>query len=662
MVSLGLGDRQPAPLRVPMSPTRLLPASLFQTGTVSSFNSSSTSSVQKRTSPSGSLSSPLSKPRFSVAAFTTGAYENEAPDMTPDQAKAEIMRRLEKKDITASRKGSSNSSTKKFSLKRSNTAGSSNGSPTIDHLSRVLEEVATEGSLSLVKAVVSMGADPSGRTKKSKNEALAKATTSGHARVVDFLLRNGANYGDVRLKVKYTPIDYALLSAAYKEHAELASCLIASHGAKPVAEQWPRQLEDTQYYWAETQVQLAKLSVLDGISRWENVEAGMSVMRFIMGSSKFDPAALVSGSFDSKSELQSTNYQNRPWQTTYEVSVLACFAGAGWADTVEEMLALKSATKDYEKEDDLQQHQGKKTRFVSPVSALSKETWQRRPDDALRILHLLADRNFDLCLSQRTQTDAGQRTPMGRAIAADAAQGVELLLQHKPTLIREEIFFRRNKRETKALPFVVAIALDRLEVSRVLLRSGAHPRDPAIENMNTLQFAASENGEAATAVLHEMLPMASEFTYEALDVAIRRKNKSNVRVLLDYISAAASRGEIAALPPVYDSILLCTETDKDVETKFSYVGLIDMIHQWDAGRALHRPQLPSILNAIRKDNYAGVEKLMQLGIVTGKSLVLNSKARPIGELGECTVLECCETTKRSSDWLAMLRYHGALLY
>ncbi|KAF3031571.1 hypothetical protein E8E11_001160 [Didymella keratinophila] len=550
----------------------------------------------------------------------------------------------------------------KFSLKRSNTAGSGNGAFTLESLSHVLEEVSQDGSLSLVKAVVAMGADPTGRTKKSKNEALAKATAAGHARVVDFLLRNGAKYGDVRLKVKHTPTDYALLSAAYKEHAELASCLIASHGANPMTEQWPREIEDTQHYWAESRVRLAKSSVLDGISRWQNVEVGMSVMKFIMGSSRFDPSALISGLFDNKSELQAASYQYRPWQTTYEVSALACFSSVGWADTVEEMLALKGAPKDYEKADDLQQHQEKKTCFVTPVNALSKETWQKRPDDALRILHLLADRGFDLSLVQRTHTDTGLRTPLGRAIAADAAQGVELILQHKPTLVREEIFFRRGKRETKALPFVAALALDRLEVSRVLLRSGAHPQEPAIEDMNILQFAASESGEAATTMLEEMLPMAPELIYEALDFAIRRNKKSNVRVVLNFISAAANRGEIAALPPAYDSVLLCTDIDKDVETKFSYIALIDMVHQWDEGSALHLPQLPSILNAIRKDNYAGVEKLMQLGIVDGRSLVLNSKARPTGESDEWTVLECCETTKRSSDWLALLRYHGAPLY
>ncbi|KAF3007856.1 hypothetical protein E8E13_010816 [Curvularia kusanoi] len=663
MASLSLNTQQPAPLRLPMSPVTLPPATLSRMGTVSSTKSSSVSSVRIRSPSIGPPSSPSSKPRFSVAAFTTGAYENQAPDITSEQARTEIARRIDEKGILSNRKGSTGSSIMKgFSFKRSNTAGTDNGGPSLETLNQILEEVAQEGNLSLVRAVVALGADPACKTKKCKHEALAKATVAGHARIVDFLLRNSASYGEVRLKVRFKPIDYALLSAAYQGHAELVSCLIASHGANPMTERWPREIEETQHYWAETQLRLPKSSVLDGISRWDKVDDGMSIMKFIMGSSRFDPTAMVSGLFDSKSELQSAAYQYRPWQTTYEVSALACFVSAGWADTVEEMLALKSLPKDYEKEDDVQQHQEKRTRFVTPVNSLSKETWKKRPEDALRILHLLVDRGFDFSLAQRTQTDNGLRTPLGRAISADAAQAVELILQHKPALVREEIFFRRNNKETKALPFVVALALDRLEVSRVLLRSGAHPRDPAIEGLNILQFAASETGEAATAMIMEMLPMAPELTYEALDIAINRKNKQNVRVLLDFISAAAARGEIAALPPAYDSILLCTETDKDIETKFRYAELIDMIYQWDAGRVLHRPQLPSILNAIRKDNYAGMEKLMQLGIVSGKSLVLNSKARPTGESGEWTVLECCETTKRSSDWLALLRYHGAPLY
>lgn len=138
MASLSLGGQQPAPLRLHKSPSNLPPATLSRMGTVSSTQSSSVGSVHMRSSSIGSHSSPFPKPRFSVAAFTTGAYKNKAPDMSSNQAKAEIMHRLELKDITSSRKGSSGFSIMKSSLRRSSTAGSSNGGSAPEVLSQVL--------------------------------------------------------------------------------------------------------------------------------------------------------------------------------------------------------------------------------------------------------------------------------------------------------------------------------------------------------------------------------------------------------------------------------------------------------------------------------------------------------------------------------------------
>jgi hypothetical protein len=325
------------------------------------------------------------------------------------------------------------------------------------------------------------------------------------------------------------------------------------------------------------------------------------------------------------------------------------------------MLSIKGDPRDYEKEDEVLQYQDKVTRYVSPINALTKETWEKRPEDALRILRLLVDNSFDVCLVQRTATDMGRRTALGRAISADASQGVELILQNKPSLVREEIFFRRNKNEIKALPLAAALSLDTIESGRVLLRAGAHPRDPALEDMNVLQFAAHQVNETGTAMLADMIGLVPELTYDALNFAIKAINKNAVRVLLDTISAAALRSEIAALPPVYDMILHCNPPSVQ-ETKTQYLELIDMIIRWDAGYALQRPQLPTILSAIRKDNYVGMEKLLKLGVVDGKCLVLNSKAQPAGEKGLWTMLECCEVTTRSSEWLGLLRYYGAPLY
>jgi hypothetical protein len=325
------------------------------------------------------------------------------------------------------------------------------------------------------------------------------------------------------------------------------------------------------------------------------------------------------------------------------------------------MLSIKGLPRDYEKEDDVLQHQGKVTRFVSPINALTKETWEKRPEDALRILRLLIDKGFDLCIAQRTATDLGLRTALGRALSADAAQGVELMLQTKGGLVREEIFFRRNRKETKALPLAAALSLDSLETARVLLRAGAHPRDPAFEDMNVLQFTAYQRSETNTSMLAEMIGLVPELTYDALSFAIKGVNKDAVRVLLNTISAAALREQIAALPPIYDMLLHCVPPTKP-ESQSQYLELVDMVVRWDVGYALQRPQLPAILSAIRKDNYVGMEKLLQLGVVDGRSLVLNSKAQPCGETGTWTMLECCELTDRSSEWLVLLRDYGAPLY
>jgi hypothetical protein len=657
MQSMNLGGTSPMLGKYKTGRPRLPPGTLGRINTMSSMSSGHSS-----TTPG----SPFDQHhRISIAPPApnlNGLLEHGPPEISHTEAHAEVLRLLDKADEASSKKSSGGALKKGFSLRRSNTAKSTNNaSHSQEALTSVLEDVAEEGNLPMVKAVISLGADPSyrlGKLKKNKHEALTKATAGGHAKVVDYLLSKGASYGEAQKKSTYTPLDRALLTAAYKGHAELASILISEHGANPMIEQWPREMEDTQHYWDTNQVRLSKTSVLDGISHWKNEEQGMSVMRVIMQSPKFDPTAPVSGVFDNKSELQSAEFSHRAWQTTYEYSALACFVRAGWADVVEDMLSMKGLPEHYEKEDEVLQYQDKVTRYISPINALTKDTWEQRPEDALRILRLLIDRGFNVGLAQRTANDLGQRTALGRALSSNASQAVELIAQNRPELVKEVISFRRNKRETKAQPLAAAITLEKLDTARVLLRAGAHPRDPAFD-MNVLQFAAHQGGETGTAMLAEMLSLAPELTYAALDIAIRRTNADCVRVLLDSISAAASRNEIAALPAIWDMLLPVAE---DADTRAKYIEMIDMVCTWDAGYALPRPQLPAILAAIKRDNYTGMERMLQLGIVDGKSLVLNCKAQPLGEQGLWTVLECAEGTSRSAEWLGLLRGWGAPLY
>jgi hypothetical protein len=658
MQSLSMGGAAPVLGRYSSGRPKFPPGALTRMDTMSSMTSGRSSNTP---------GSPFEQHhRISVAQSSTAMQhiiEQGPPEISPDDAHAEVLRLLDNADETSSRKSSGGALKKGFSFRRSNTTKpTSNASHSQEALTAVLENVAEEGSLPMVKAVISLGADPSyrstGKIKKVKHEALAKATAGGHARVVDYLLAKGATYGEAQKKTIYTPLDWALLTATYKGHAELASILISAHGANPMIQQWPKEMEAAEQYWNEKQIRVSKTSVLDGISHWKNEEQGSSVLRVIMQSPRFDPVSSVSGVFDNKSELQSAEFGHRPWQTTYEYSALACFVRAGWADAVEDMLSIKGLPKDYEKEDEVLQYQDKVTRFISPINALTKDTWEQRPEDALRILRLLIERGFNVGCVQRTANDLGPRSALGRALAANASQAVELIAQNRPELVKEVISFRRNKKETKAQPLAAAIALEKLETARVLLRAGAHPRDPAFD-MNVLEFAAHQGGETGTFMLAEMIGLAPELTYTALDIAIGRINKDCVRVLLDSISAAALRNQIAALPAIWDMLLPLSE---NAETRTRYLELIDMVFAWDAGYALPRPQLPAILAAIKRDNYVGMERMLQLGIVDGKSLVLNHKAQPLGEQGLWTVLECSEGTERSAEWLGLLRGWGAPLY
>lgn len=658
MQSLNISDTSGSSSKHASGRPKLPPGTLSRMDTMHSVSSGRSSSTPGSTFGQHQ--------RISIARTNTNSSSNMdqgPPGLSAAEARTEVLRLLEKAEESlgpAPKKG--------FSLKRSNTAKpANNASHSQEALANVLESVAEQGELPLVKAVISLGADPvyrsNGKLKKIKHEALTKASAAGKANVVDFLLHKGASYGDPQKKDVYTPLDRALLTAVYNGHAELAIVLIESHGANPMVEQWPREMDDAQHYWAQLQLRLSKKSVLDRLSHWKNEEEAMSVLKAIMDSPKFDPTAPVSGVFDNQSEIQGAEFSNRPWNTTYAYSALSCFARAGWADAVEAILSRRSQPQDYEKEDEVLQYQDKVTRFVTPVNAITKDTWEQRPEDALRILRLFIERGFNISLAQRTANDLGQRTALARALSANAAQAVELITHNRPELVKEVISFRRNKKETKAQPLAAAIALDKLETARVLLRMGAHPRDPAFD-MNVLQFAAHQGGETGARMLAEMINLAPEQTYVALDIAVHGINADCVRVLLWSISAAAARNEIAALPPIWDALLSLPVgmIEETPETKNQYLELISMIAAWDAGHALPPPQLPVVMAAIKRDNYEGMERMLQLGVVDGKSLVLNSKAQPTGDQEACTVLECAEATQRSSEWLGLLREWGAPLF
>ncbi|KAF2133449.1 hypothetical protein P153DRAFT_282607, partial [Dothidotthia symphoricarpi CBS 119687] len=336
---------------------------------------------------------------------------------------------------------------------------------TLECLADVLEEAAEEGNLPLVEAAIEMGADVQYRSNrtigKKRHHALEKAAFKGHAPVVDYLLRRGAINNDVLRRVrtkdlrrwKYTHVDLMLLDAIYAGHVELAICLLSAHGAYPETEE------------CSIDGYSATRSVIHGVSEMKSIDRGMRILEVILRNTAFKPSR--------------TTVDYSPDHRYLPHSALSRFVQAGWVDAVEMMLSIEDLTTNY-----------KCGRAVYPLNALSVATWEKRPQDSLRILKLLIDRKFDLNFAQNLPGDGKAETALGRATRAGVAEGVALILQRKPALLKETftysqaLTFEDDNDNFKTLSISllsVAIIDGSTETAKVLLHNGAHPRDAAFQ-------------------------------------------------------------------------------------------------------------------------------------------------------------------------------------
>ncbi|KAF2818974.1 hypothetical protein CC86DRAFT_363362 [Ophiobolus disseminans] len=552
----------------------------------------------------------LSNPRPTyVRGLSSHISEMPMQQMAPGEAHAEVLRRLGKADRvgkTLKRRGSNESlsSLISYSIRRPSVPARPESGYSLDSLASVLEDAAQEGNLPLVEATMALGVNPNFRSvhrlKNRRHDALNKATAAGHVHVVDYLLRQGAiyNLSESQKKDPYTGMDYKLLDVAYSGYGEVARCLISTHGANPFVEQWPREYFDANrtVYRRVVPAKVYQRSVLDAISRMGNAAQDMDLLKVIMSNPGFNPSAITT----------------------------RVFVRAGWADAVELMLEMNKGLLAYEKQEKSTSEEGQIPsanfqRYVYPVNALIKDTWLYRRQDALRILELLIKHGFNLGYAQRTADDSAPRTLLSRAILANAAEGVEMLLKARPELTREEVSFRLllkegSEQEYKAQPLAAAIVQGSLETARVILRSGAHPYDPAFSSPNVLQFAAGHGGATATAMLREMISMAPDLFGEALETAILKFKPDAVQVLLRPDAAQnLSRFRL------YDIVLACKGTNKNDEVRTRYLQTIDVIVGSDTHRQVPRPNAQSIRVALETGNDVGVQKLQSLGVINFSS-------------------------------------------
>ncbi|KAH8732435.1 hypothetical protein GQ44DRAFT_821713 [Phaeosphaeriaceae sp. PMI808] len=349
--------------------------------------------------------------------------------ITPGEAHAEILRRLgkaEKTDKALKRRGSNESlsSLISYSIRRPNITRRPESGYSLDALAAVLEDVAQEGNLTLVEAVMALGANPNfrsvNRLKNRRHNALNKATAAGHVNVIDYLLRQGAIYtiSESQRKNTYSAIHHKLLDVMYSGYGEVARYLISSHGANPFIEQRPREYFDSNrtVYRKVNPAKVFQKTVLDAIARMGNADQDMSLLKIIMDNPAFNPTSISTRIYEDKPY---SGDNSRMSQTTYHYSVLSTFVKAGWADAVETLLSINPSPSSYEKATSQLSSKAKfpaknHQQFIYPANMLTKDTWLYKPQDALRIPKLLIETNFTMTTAQRTADDSAPRTPLRR--------------------------------------------------------------------------------------------------------------------------------------------------------------------------------------------------------------------------------------------------------
>jgi hypothetical protein len=571
----------------------------------------------------GNESFRIPRPAY-VRALSSEMPESVAPSMTPEEAHAEILRRLGRATRTMrtmKRRGSNESlsSLISYSIRRPSMPSRPESGYSLDALAHVLENAAQEGNLALVQAAMALGADPNfrsvNRLKNRRHDALNKATTAGHVEIIDYLLRQGTTYNlDATPKSDpFTPIDYKLLDAAYLGHIAVARYLIANQGANPRTSQWPRAYFDATrtIYRRVTSAHVSQRTILSGISKTMTPELAMPLLHLILHDPSFDPTAPTTLIY---TDTPYTNSTSRMTQTTSHYSALSLFVKAGWFDAVRTILDINADPSAYEKQDICDEEEGQIPstciqRFIWPANTLTRDTWITRPGDAVKILKLLVKKGFDVECKQQTPDDSAPRSPLGRAILANAADGVEVLVKARPELVREDVSFRvrlasGQDREYVAKPLAASILLGNLENARVLLRYGASVYEEAFGYKNVVLYAAAQG---ASGILGDLIALAPEMMGEALQVAIEKFRIDAVAVLLEAnANEDIQRG-------LWDVVLGCKDTSRDDDVESRYIRILEMVYEESS--ETDKPSSETLRKAVEGDNIVGVEKCVAWGLV-----------------------------------------------
>ena len=283
-------------------------------------------------------------------------------------------------------------------------------------LAEALLGAAEAGSLSLVASLLKLGADvnySSLKTKKLHN-ACQRATRSNQVRIVEFLVKRGANPEscanglNLAIRKNFTEIAMKLVP-----HADLNKLWTTSSKWKPFDEEGIHCVSES---FLDSSVQESCLSLL--IS-WRGEERNR-LLQLIMKQSRFDP------------ELPAKEIYIKPWNYAamrYPMTLLDCFAEIADLDGVE--LLLNRLGKNYKIHGrGLEWLSGPKPIYRNPLSVINIRSWATKPDESLQIAKLLAahgavaEETSLIPNNQKLEADS----PVVSAIAGRSLEGVEFFL------------------------------------------------------------------------------------------------------------------------------------------------------------------------------------------------------------------------------------------
>jgi hypothetical protein len=590
---------------------------------------------------------PTPKPTY-VRALSSHTPESVAPPMTPGEARTEVLRRLGRATSvmkTLKRRGSNESlsSLISYSIRRPSMPSRPESGYSLAALAHVLEDVASEGDLPLVEATMALGANPNfrsvNRLKNRRHNALIKATFGGHVEIMDYLLRQGATY-DLNATSKSDPfgaIDYKLLDATYAGQIAVARYLIANQGANPLTSQWPRAYFDANrtIYRRVAPAHVSQRSVLHALSKTMPPETSIPLLASIIHSPDID---LAQPCWSVYSDAPHTTATPRMTQMTSHYSTLSLFVKAGWFDAVALILGINSTPSAYEKADSVTSEEGQIpssniTRWIAPAHALSRDTWLTRPDDALRILKALVERGFDVTSTQRTPDDSAPRSPLSRAILANAHAGVSILLKAHPDLVEQDVSFRvkltsGEDREYIARPLAAAILLGSLDSARVLLDMGANVHAHAFGYSNITLFAAATG---VSGILTTLLAHAPELRTAALHIAITKLRVECVSILLHTSPSELDTSEM------WNTVLSVQYTGKNEGVQRRYERILEMVYDICSSEKKGNPSTEALRRAVEADNIVGLEKCVNWGLVERNEVAKWCQAMGKEGGGECDI-------------------------